>query len=608
MEQHQDNSQASNAAAPKVPNASKAPKVSKASFKKTFRLYKYIRPYWPMFSAGMLLLFITSLSNLAFPKLLGDLVDNGTHSKNISAINHTGLLLLGLLFVQGILGYFRINIFVRVTERSLASLRQQVYNHLIRLPMSFFLNRRVGELGSRISSDISLLQETFTTTVAEFIRQVIIIVGGVALLVHTSAQLTVLMLGTLPVIVILAWFFGRVVRKYSKQAQSQVAEANTIVEETLQGILNVKAFANEFFEMRRYQNKTSEVAKTGIKTGTYRGAFAAFMILGVFGAIVAVIWRGAVLIAMGSLQPGLLISFVLYSTFIGASVAGLAEVYATIQKTLGATEHLLEILDEPAEPITDSALISPKDQLSGEISFRHLAFHYPSREDLNVLQDISFEIQADQQVALVGPSGAGKSTIVSLLLRLYEPAGGSITFNGRNAGDFPLSALRSQMAIVPQDVFLFGGTIRENIAYGKPDATTEEIIAAAKQANAWEFIQRFPEGLDTVVGERGIQLSGGQRQRIAIARAVLKDPRILILDEATSALDSESEKLVQDALEKLMEGRTSIVIAHRLSTVRQADKIIVLDKGRIVEQGTHQELLTVDGGLYKSLSEMQFTH
>lgn len=582
--------------------------VKKASFKKTLRLYKYIKPYWPSFSVGMLLLFITSLSNLAFPRLLGDLVDSGSHIKDIAAINRTGVLLIGLLVLQGALGYLRINIFVRVTERSLASLRQQVYNHLIRLPMSFFLNRRVGELGSRISSDISLLQETFTTTVAEFIRQMIIVVGGIILLVHTSAQLTVLMLGTLPVIVLLAWLFGKVVRKYSKQAQTQVAEANTIVEETLQGIMNVKAFANEFFEMQRYRDKTTEVAKTGIKTGTYRGAFAASMILGVFGAIVVVIWRGALLIAAGALQPGLLISFVLYSTFIGASVAGLAEVYTSIQKSLGATEHLLEILDEPAEPITDSSLLAPEDHLSGEISFNNLAFCYPTRDDMQVLQDISFEIAPDQQVALVGPSGGGKSTIVSLLLRLYEPVDGSISFNGRNASDFPLSALRSQMAIVPQDVFLFGGTIRENISYGKPDATKEEIIDAAKQANAWEFIQRFPDGLDTVVGERGIQLSGGQRQRIAIARAVLKDPRILILDEATSALDSESEKLVQDALEKLMEGRTSIVIAHRLSTVRQADKIIVLDKGRIVEQGTHQELVTVDGGLYKSLSEMQFTN
>ncbi|HEU4554347.1 MAG TPA: ATP-binding cassette domain-containing protein [Chitinophaga sp.] len=331
--------------------------------------------------------------------------------------------------------------------------------------------------------------------------------------------------------------------------------------------------------------------------------------MGIFGAMVAVIWKGALLIATGEMQStGELFSFIIYSGFIGGSVTGLAEVYTSIQRSMGATENLLEILDEPAEPITDSSLIAPEHHLSGQITFEQVSFHYPSRPDLTVLQDVSFSVAADQQVALVGPSGAGKSTIVSLLLRMYDTTGGAISFDGRNSGDMPLSALRGQMAVVPQDVFLFGGTIRENIAYGKPGAPEEAIIDAARKANAWEFIQRFPNGLDTVVGERGIQLSGGQRQRIAIARAVLKDPRILILDEATSALDSESERLVQDALEKLMEGRTSIVIAHRLATVRKADKIIVLDKGRIVEEGTHQQLIDVAGGLYKNLSEMQFSH
>jgi len=578
------------------------------SFKKTLRLYKYVKPYWPAFSLGLFFLFLSSIANLAFPKLLGELVDSGTGIKSTTSINHIGLLLLGILVVQGLAGYLRIILFVNVTERSLASLRQNIYNHLIQLPMRFFSNRRVGELGSRISSDISLLQETFTTTVAEFIRQMIIIIGGIFLLLHTSTYLTLLMLTTLPVIMIVAFFFGRIFRKYSKQAQTQVAEANTIVEETLQGILNVKAFANEFFEMNRYKKKTAEVAATGIKAGSFRGIFAVSMIIGVFGAMIAVIWQGALLIAAGKMAAGMLFSFILYSSFIGGSVAGLAEVYTSIQKSIGATEHLLEILDEPAEPITDSSLVAPENQLTGEISFENVSFRYPSRDDLQVLEDISFDIEPDQQIALVGPSGAGKSTIVSLLLRLYDPLKGNIRFNGKPIQQFPLSAIRSQMAIVPQDVFLFGGTIRENIAYGKPDATTKELQAAAEKANAWEFIQRFPDGLETVVGERGVQLSGGQRQRIAIARAVLKNPRILILDEATSALDAESERLVQDALEKLMEGRTSIVIAHRLSTVRQADKIIVMDKGEIVEQGTHQELVMVDGGLYRNLSEMQFTH
>ncbi|HEY8920234.1 MAG TPA: ABC transporter transmembrane domain-containing protein [Chitinophaga sp.] len=583
--------------------------VSLTSLKKTLRLYKYVKPYWPQFSLGMLFLFISSLAGLAFPKLLGDLVDSSTHGNLMRDMNRLGFMLVGVLAGQALFSYFRIILFVNVTEKTLATLRQTIYNHLIKLPMKFFVNRRVGELGSRISSDISMLQETFTTTIAEFIRQIIVIVGGIALLLHTSAKLTLFMLAIFPFIMLVAYVFGRFIRRFSKQVQNQVAEANTIVEETLQGILNVKAFANEFFEMNRYKHKTLEAAATGIKSGKYRGAFSSFLIMGIFGAMVAVIWRGAILISTGEMgSTGELFSFIIYSGFIGGSVTGLAEVYTSIQRSMGATENLLEILDEPAEPITDSSQIAPEHHLSGQITFEDVSFHYPSRADIPVLQNVSFSVAADQQVALVGPSGAGKSTIVSLLLRLYDPVNGLITYDGRNSQDLPLSALRGQMAVVPQDVFLFGGTIRENIAYGKPGADDEAIIEAARKANAWEFIQRFPAGLDTIVGERGIQLSGGQRQRIAIARAVLKDPRILILDEATSALDSESERLVQDALEKLMEGRTSIVIAHRLSTVRKADKIIVLDKGHIVEEGTHKELIDVDGGLYKNLSEMQFSH
>lgn len=593
----------------RMENTTKKNGLRISALRKTFRLYKYAKPYWPEFSIGMVFLFISSSATLAFPKLLGELVDSGNKGHLLEDINKIGLLLMAVLLGQALLSYFRVILFVNVTEKTLASLRQNIYNHLIKLPMKFFLGRRVGELSSRISADISLLQETFTTTIAEFIRQIIVIMGGIVLLLSLSAKLTLFMLAVFPGIMLVAYFFGRFIRRFSKEMQSQVAEANTIVEETLQGILNVKAFANEFFEMQRYRKKTIEAAQTGMKSGRYRGAFSSFLILGIFGAMVAVIWKGAMLISTGEMKStGDLFSFIIYSSFIGGSVTGLAEVYTNIQKSLGATEHLLEILDEPAEPITDSSQIAPEHHLGGHISFDGVSFHYPSREDIDVLQDVSFTVEADQQVALVGPSGAGKSTVVSLLLRLYDPVSGGIRFDGKDHRSIPLSALRGQMAVVPQDVFLFGGNIRENIAYGKPGATDEEIIEAAKKANAWEFIQRFTQGLDTIVGERGIQLSGGQRQRIAIARAVLKDPRILILDEATSALDSESERLVQDALEKLMEGRTSIVIAHRLSTVRQADKIIVLDKGRIVEEGTHKELITVNGGLYRNLSEMQFTH
>ncbi|MDX5325604.1 MAG: ATP-binding cassette domain-containing protein [Bacteroidota bacterium] len=584
----------------------KKPRISKGSLKKALKLYKYIKPYRGQFTVGLIFLFLSSAANLAFPKLLGDLVNEANMEAITRDINRIALILLGVLVLQSIFSYFRVILFVNVTEKSLASLRQGVYQHLIRLPMWFFAEKRVGELNSRISADISLLQETFTTTLAEFIRQIIIIAGGITLLAITSVKLTLFMLAILPPVVLLAVFFGRYIRKYSKKVQGEVAESNTIVEETLQGIQNVKAFTNEFLEIGRYREKTDEVAATAIKGGKYRAAFSSFIILGLFGAIVAVIWMGTTLIATGELNTGQLFSFVLYSGFIGGSIGGMADVYARIQKTIGATEELLEILEEEIEPINDHT--AERSDLRGSIAFEGVTFSYPSRKDITVLNHLSFEVQPGEQVALVGPSGAGKSTIVSLLYQFYHPQEGKILFDGRPADHYDLTDLRAHMALVPQDVFLFGGSIRENIAYGDPSAHEDQVIEAAKKANAWDFIQKFPEGLDTLVGERGVQLSGGQRQRIAIARALLHDPRILILDEATSALDSESEQLVQQALDTLMEGRTSIVIAHRLSTVRKADKILVIENGHIRETGTHEQLMQNHEGLYRALSEMQFAN
>jgi ABC-type multidrug transport system fused ATPase/permease subunit len=575
----------------------------KNKFAKTLRLFKYLQPHWATITGGMLFLLISSLAGLAFPEVLGQLVDAGKHANTRSNINIIGLELLGLLTIQSIGSFYRTILFVKSAEKALAALRQTVYNHLIQLPMNFFLTRRVGELNSRISSDITLLQETFTTTLAEFIRQLIIIVGGLVFLMLTSIKLTIFMLAILPVMVIIAVIFGRSIRHFSNKVQDRVASSSTVVEETLQGIFSVKAFANEFLEMKRYRECTNEAANIGIQSAKFRAALSSFIIMGIFGALVAVIWRGVII----GLDSGKLFSFVLYSVFIGSSIGGLTEIYASLQKSIGATENLFSILDEPAEPLSPVTGIAPEDVLQGDISFRNVSFRYPGRSDTHVLSKMSFDIGSNQKIALVGPSGAGKSTIVSLLLRMYDPSGGHIYFNKKENHHFPLSTLRSQMATVPQDVFLFGGTIGENIAYGRQDATEADIIAAAKKANAWEFIERLPLGLQTIVGERGMQLSGGQRQRVAIARAVLKAPRILILDEATSALDAESERLVQDALNKLMEGRTSIIIAHRLATIRQADKIIVIDKGAIVEEGTHHELVNIDDGLYKNLCEMQFT-
>lgn len=587
---------------PEVPKK----KITVSGLRNAFKLYSYIRPYRATYILGLFFLFGSSVTNLAFPKLLGDLVNSGNEGNLGQDLNRIALLLAGILLVQAVFSYFRTILFVKVTERSLADLRQETYNHLICLPVKFFDKRRVGELNSRISSDISLLQETMTSTLAEFVRQVIIIVGGIALLVYTSFELTIFMLAIIPGVVLLAVFFGKFIRSYSKKAQREVASSNTIVEETLQGIQSVKAYTNEFFEMNRYKKRTMEIARIGIKGGRYRGAFSSFLILGLFGALVAVIWRGALLLASGEIDAGELFSFVLYSGFIGGTIGGMANVFTRIQRFLGATEDLFDIFSEEVEDISEKISMESEHQLNGNITFTDLSFEYPSRPDEPVLQGISFHIKANQVVALVGASGAGKTTITSLLLKLHEPTEGQILFDKNDSTSIPLSTLRSQIALVPQDIFLFGGSIRENICYGDPDATEQQVIEAAKQANAWEFINRFPARLDTIVGERGTQLSGGQRQRVAIARALLKNPRILILDEATSSLDSESEKLVQGALENLMTGRTSIVIAHRLSTVRNADQIFVLDNGRIVEKGTHDELILVPQGKYRNLSELQF--
>lgn len=581
-------------------------KITLEGLKNAFKLYSYIKPFRVEYAWGMFFLLGSSIASLAFPKLLGELVNSGNAGSLKHDLNHIGILLIVTLLLQSVFSYFRVVLFVNVTEKTLASLRQNTYNHLIKLPVKFFEKHRVGELNSRISSDISLLQETLTTTLAEFIRQIIIITGGITLLAITSWKLTLFMLAILPGMMLLAVFFGKFIRRYSKQVQSEVAKSNTIVEETLQGIQIVKTYTNEPLEIERYRQRTSEIAGIGMKGGKYRGAFSAFMIFGLFGAMVAVIWRGAAMMSTGVINAGELFSFVIYSGFVGGNFGGMANVYTQIQKFIGATEELFALFNEKEENLNIISEVSTKDQLKGDISFRDLTFRYPSRPDEDVLSSINLTITANQMVALVGTSGAGKSTIASLLLRLYEPSEGELLFDNKSSQEYSLTDLRQQIALVPQDIFLFGGTIKENISYGKPDSTDDEIYAAAGKANALEFIERFPEKLDTIVGERGTQLSGGQRQRIAIARAVLKNPRILILDEATSSLDSESERLVQDALEKLMVGRTSIVIAHRLSTIRKADQIMVLDSGRIVEKGTHEELIGLENGIYRNLSSLQF--
>ncbi|MFV8328121.1 ABC transporter ATP-binding protein [Flavobacterium sp. ZS1P14] len=582
-------------------------KITASSLNKATIIFQYAGNHRWKFYVGLIFLLFTGATALAFPKLMGMLIDC-VKNKDNSQANTIALGLIAILFLQSIFSFFRLYLFVNFTEHTLANLRLSLYSNLVKLPMSFFSQKRVGELNSRISSDITQIQDTLTSTIAEFLRQFILIIGGVLLLANESIKLTLLMLSVVPLVAVAAVIFGRFIRKYSKNVQDKVAESQVIVEETMQGITIVKAFANEWYEIARYNGKIKEVVKIAIKGGKYRGYFASFIIFCLFGAIVAVVWFGVRLSISGEMSVGQLISFVLYSTFVGASFGGIAELYAQIQKAIGATERVFELLDETPEKINSVQNASASHKIKGNVTFKNVAFSYHSRKEIKVLKDVSFTANYGQKIAIVGPSGTGKSTIASLLLRFYNIDSGEILVDGKNIYDYDLENLRGNMSIVPQDVILFGGTIKENIAYGKPNATEEEILLAAKQANALNFIEGFPEKFETVVGERGIKLSGGQRQRIAIARALLKNPSILILDEATSSLDSESEKLVQEALEILMEGRTSIIIAHRLSTIRSADQILVLDKGKITEQGTHQELIALENGMYKNLSNLQFSN
>lgn len=583
------------------------PKLSKQSLRQAAELFRYLSPYKTKFALALGALLCSSLLGLVFPFVTGKLIDGAIAGKGeglFGDIDAIALVLTLALALQAALSFLQSIWFAEVGEKSLADLRKDTYQIIVALPMSFFASRRVGELTSRIAADLGQIQDVLTTTLAQLLRQTAILVGGVTLIFVTSPQLSLVMLSTFPTLVAVAVFFGKKIRKLSREAQDKLADASTIVEETLQGIANVKAFANEGYEIRRYRQSVDLFLRSALKGATYRGAFISFIIFGLFGAIVLVLWIGAKIVQAGGLTVGELTSFILYATFVGAAMGSFAELYSQVQKALGATERVREILREKPEPIELAPQV--KTRIRGDVKFENVAFSYPSRKEIRALKGVSFEAKAGERVAFVGKSGAGKSTIVSLLLQFYKPDSGRILIDDKDAREYALSELRSQMALVPQDVTLFGGTIYDNIAYGNPNASEADVIEAAKKAHAQEFIESFPDGYQTIVGERGVKLSGGQRQRVAIARAILKNPAILILDEATSSLDSESERLVQEALETLMRGRTSFIVAHRLSTVRTADKIIVVQSGEVVEMGTHEELMERENGVYRMLSELQY--
>jgi len=582
-------------------------KLNASNLKRSLRLFNYIGPHKWKLALGLVFLSFTGLTALLFPKLMGDLIE--TADFTASDINRMGIVLLLLFTAQAIFSFFRVVLFVNVTENMLASIRKDTFSTLVKMPMQFFSSRKVSELNSRIAADIGQIQDTFTTGIAEFLRQIIIVIGGVTALFFTSVKLSLLMLATIPVFAIIAVFFGRYIRSLSKEAQDEVAHSNSIASESLQGIVNVKAFTNELFEMIRYNKAVDSIKKIAIKGGLARGAFSSFIIFCIFGAIVLLVWYAVKLQNQDLLTQSELITFILYTIFVGGSIGGLPIQYAQIQKAVGATERVFDIIDEQTEALDVEKKKSLQHQkLEGNIRFEAVDFEYPSRPEIPVIKNLSFHVNAGESIAIVGPSGAGKSTIAALLLQFYQPTKGNLFIDGKACSEMDLYSIREDMAYVQQDVFLFGGSVLENIQYSKPESSLEEVIEAAKKANAHEFISSFPEKYDTIVGERGIQLSGGQRQRIAIARAVLKDPSILILDEATSALDSASEHLVQEALQKLMKGRTSFVIAHRLSTIQNADQILVLENGMLLEKGTHQELLAKASGRYKNLVDLQLQH
>lgn len=585
-------------------------KESRFSMEGVRWVHGYLRPHAKVFVPSVIALIATAALSLAFPWFMKDLfggsVDDlaaGVAKEEILAsANRTIGWMLGALALQAVIGFFRVQGFIRSGEAALNDLREDLFGRMLRLPVPYFQEHRSGALSTRVAADLGTVRETLMTTLPQAVRQTVVLLGSLVLIFVMSWKLSLAMLACVPLVVLAVALAGRKVRGFSKDAQDALAESGSVIEESVQSITEVKAFTNEDFEKGRYATALERFYQVTLRGAFARASFLAFVIFVMFGTIAGVAWVGVRMMVDGELDPERFTGFILFSVFVGASMGSMPEIISQIQAMTGATERLRGILGESPESEGGEKVAA----MEGSLGFEQVGFRYPSRPDQLVLDGIDFRAEPGERIALVGPSGAGKSTVFSLVLGYHRPEQGRVLFDGRDAATLDLQSLRKHIAVVPQEVLLFGGSVRENIGYGRPGATVEEIEQAAREANAHGFIEELPEGYETTVGPRGVKLSGGQRQRIAIARAILADPRILLLDEATSALDAESERLVNEALERLMKGRTSLVIAHRLSTVRHADRILVLSHGKVVESGSHEELMAKDG-TYRFLVETQLS-